>query len=158
MKTFIFLFIVIFGLFVYIFFYASQPARTGTSNRHITHTQHTNIHSSSELPDSHATDLSAEAGKKTSLPSKTDFVPDAIPEDMAYEELKSLIVTINPRYPSALITLNSHMRSLLPTQQMQSEFIQQIRSRYHLTLEESGTPQHHFRKHRLLWDWVNMIR
>ena len=160
MKTFIFLFIVIFGLFFYIFFYAPvdnrrhTPPHIGTIE-HISSSTKERVSTLHENTDTITLTTSDTKAANALFQSEK---PSAIPEDLTFEDLKALIIEINPHYPKSLIALNSRMHSLLPTQNMQQRFIDHIQSRYQFPLDDTATLQEHFRKHRLLWDWVNLLR
>lgn len=177
MKTFIFLLIVIIGLFAYILFYSSAQTerieeipsleKVEKIEREILHTveqdtpnkiesktdmkrrlpQHTDTTVPSDTTDMHSMlTHSAESADETLSP---------ISENITYEQLRAIVTESNPRYPKALITLDSPMRSLLPDDETKALFKAHIAETFHLNDEQI---EHAMKKNRILWDWVNMLR
>lgn len=172
MKTFIFLLIAIVALFGYIFFTPSPqdheeeivpvaPAVTlasvepnETTDTIDTEMADTEMALLKNRMQRHATTPARTAPTDTTSPVVKNDLP-AIQEDMTFLELRGIVHRINPDYPRHLITLDTPMRTLLPTRSEQEAFVEAIGRQFHLNASQT---KHYMTKNRLLWDWVNMLR
>jgi hypothetical protein len=170
MKTFIFLLLVIIGLFGYILFYTN--AQTDRAKMKKTPSLDKIEQLESEVlqqADTYRNNSTAVSTPSTATGSEHLDTTDMhtvlspkeekrlapISENVTFEQLQAIIVESNPRYPKSLITLNSYMRSLLPNDESRSLFKAKIAQTFHLSdaqIEEA------MQKNRLLWDWVNLLR
>jgi len=161
MKTFIFLLILIIGLY-YVIFTQKEDAPAAAQTEQIS------MPASAPAPTLEAIEtigedhVSAQAAGKppksapavSSTPANHHSLP-TIEEDMTFLQLKSIIHTINPRYPQQRITLNSSITSLLPTQAARERFAREISAQFAISERDARNA---LGQKRLLWDWVNLFR
>ncbi len=145
MKTFIFLAIVIIGLFGYILFY-DKTASKGDSTPSLEQLEK-NLLLENDTGGVYADEpFSAHRATEPIQP---------ISEDIAFEQVAEIILQINPCYRKEWITLNSSMYTLLPDSSAREAFAQKIARKLHLSDRER---EEAMRKNRILWDWVIMLR
>ena len=160
MKTFIFLSILIIGIFVYIFGYqnravqAHHAAQTTTADATPTleHIEREAQAVTSAAP-SPVTEKTAASHELSSLTQRQKLAP--IQEDDTFDRLKNILQTVRPNYRYANITLNTPMSLFLRSEQERNAFSEAIASEFHLDYNqvEKG-----IQKNRILWDWVNQLR
>lgn len=163
MKTFIFLLILIIGLY-YVIFTQTEDAPAAAQREQIdmpapTPTPTLEAIETIGEDENHVSAQAAERSPKSvpttsSTPANSHSLP-AIEEDMTFLQLKSIIHTINPHYPQQRITLNSSIASLLPTQAARERFAKEISAQFSISEHDALSA---LGQKRLLWDWVNLFR
>jgi len=156
MKTFIFLLILIIGLYYVIFTQKEDaPAAAQTEQISMPASAPTpTLEAIETIGEDHAEVPPKSAPAASSTPANHHSLP-TIEEDMTFLQLKSIIHTINPRYPQQRITLNSSIASLLPTQAARERFAREISAQFPISERDARNA---LGQKRLLWDWVNLFR